>query len=157
MAEYLCIFRLKCPYKTRWSWQAATKSWGWVFFYCCCSVQFVFSLLPLLLSTAPPPSHQLCLSAGSAHALQLTHPLRTPTFHPNLLPTLGHSSAGMQLHSQGVKAFLGIRGPCSSSPAEPGRPTFPLSFCTLQFDIPCTPSSAVTACPARQTSIAHMG
>lgn len=106
---------------------------------------------------SPPPSHQLCLSAGSAHALQLTHPLRTPTFHPNLLPTLGHSSAGMQLHSQGVKAFLGIRGPCSSSPAEPGRPTFPLSFCTLQFDIPCTPSSAVTACPARQTSIAHMG
>lgn len=37
-------------------------------------------------------------------------------------------------------------------PLQPRNPSFPLPFCTLRFDVPCTPSSTITACPARQTA-----
>lgn len=137
----MSIFRLKRPYETNWSWQAAAKAWVCGFFLLC-SVCFLTATL--LLSAAPLPRAALTPAA-------LPSP-PSPTFHPNLLPTPWDSSAGMQLHSWGVQVLLGTCSPCSSSPTEPGSPSFRLPSCTSQFDVPCTPNCTITACPARQTA-----
>lgn len=76
----------------------------------------------------------------------------SPTFHPKLLITPGRGSAGMQLHSQAVQTLLGAHSSCSSSPAKPRNPSFPLPFCTLRFAVQCVSSSTITPCPARQTA-----
>lgn len=111
-----------------------------LFFHCC----------PYCWLQPPSPTSSTLPKAAltpCSEPLTVSH-----TLHPNLLLTPGYGSAGMQLHSQGVQTLLGTCSPCSSSPAEPRNPSFPLPFCTLRFDVLCTPSSTITACPVRQTA-----
>ena len=113
-------------------------------------LQFVFSLLLLLLSAAPL-SPQLCLSAGSARALQLARRRGLPPFTPTSFPCRGAAPHPASPGSPGNPQ------PCSSSPAEPGSPSFPRPFRTLRCDVPCAPSSAITACPARHRASLGQG